>query len=208
MLIHELMSRPVVTSPSNCSIASVYGLMTDRGIRHIPIFDETLVGIVTDRDLRRATSSLHASSIDPARPVSEVMIQTVTTASPLDPVEEAARLMRQEKIGCLPVLSDDDLVGIVTGMDLLDALIRLTGLGKPSARLEIRLQDEPGRLADLTSIVSEMGVNIHSLLTYPQDARFVHVILRLNTIHPHPVSNRLRQAGYEVVWPAPKPWSQ
>lgn len=207
MLIHELMSRPVLTSPSRRSISDVYGLMTERGIRHIPIVDDALVGIVTDRDLRRATSSLHESSIDPGSAVSEVMIRTVVTASPLDPIEEAARLMRQEKIGCLPVLADDDLVGIVTGMDLLDALIRLTGLEKPSARLEIRLKDEPGRLADLTSIVSEMGVNIHSLLTYPHDARFVNVILRLNTIQPHPVADRLRQAGYEVVWPALKPWS-
>jgi acetoin utilization protein AcuB len=208
MLIHEVMSKPVVAARPGDTIAQVYEQMSAHGIRHVPVCDDLVRGIVTDRDLRRATSALHEQPVSVETPVSEVMTRDVIMAAPQDPIEEAARLMRRQKIGSLPVVDGDDLVGIVTGMDLLDALIKLTGLEKPSARIEVRLPDEPGRLARLTSTVSELGINIHSLLTYPQDERFVHVILRLNTIRPQPVAERLREQGYDVVWPAAKPWSR
>jgi acetoin utilization protein AcuB len=208
MLIHEVMSEPVITARPEDTIAHVYDQMMKHGIRHIPVRDERVKGIVTDRDLRRATSALHEHPVNIGTPVSEVMIRDVVMAAPRDPIEEAARLMRRQKIGCLPVMDDDVLVGIVTGMDLLDAIIKLTGLERPSGRLEVRLPDEAGRLARLIASVSEMGVNIHSLLTYPQSDRFIHVILRINTIRPHPVAEHLRETGYDVVWPVAKPWSR
>ncbi len=85
------------------------------------------------------------------------MTREVITAHPLDPVEEAARVMRERKIGCLPVLEDGALVGIVTGIDLLDALLRLTGVTEPSGRLEVRLPDRVGELSRLTGFLAERG---------------------------------------------------
>ena len=82
-------------------------------------------------------------------------------------MEDAARTMRERKIGCLPVVEDGPLVGIITGLDLLDALIRMTGVDKPSGRLEVRLHDQPGELARLTSRLATRGLNIHSILTMP-----------------------------------------
>jgi acetoin utilization protein AcuB len=127
----------------------------------------------------------------------------------MDPVEEAARTMRELKIGCLPVLDDDGgLVGIVTGIDLLDALVRLTGVDKPSGRIEVRLPDRPGELARLTSFLSHRNVNIHSILSYPEGPDTVTSVLRVGTIEIRPVADALRKADFEVLWPPPKPWAR
>lgn len=168
---------------------------------------ERLVGILTDRDIRLATSALNPKGPCPGcTAVGEVMTKEVVTAHPLDPVEEAARVMRTRKIGCLPVLEDGVLVGIVTGIDLLDALLHLTGVTKPSGRLELCLPDRPGELARLTGLLAERGVNIHSLLSYPEGESTVRAVVRVNILETHPLAEALRQAGMEVVWPPRKPW--
>ncbi len=204
------MSRPVRTISPNTSISAAFRVMQDESIRHLPVVEDdgTLVGIVTDRDLRLMTSSLHPAHFDGDVPVRQAMSKDVVTATRRDPVEEAARLMRRQKIGCLPIYEDGELVGIVTGMDLLDALIRLTGLDQASSRVEVALTDEPGRLAELTAIVADLGFNIHSLLTHPSTPDRVHVILRLNTMNPTPLLEALRRRGMEILWPRTKTWSR
>lgn len=210
MLIEDVMSRPVRTISPNTSISAAFRVMQDESIRHLPVVEDdgTLVGIVTDRDLRLMTSSLHPAHFDGDVPVRQAMSKDVVTATRRDPVEEAARLMRRQKIGCLPIYEDGELVGIVTGMDLLDALIRLTGLDQASSRVEVALTDEPGRLAELTAIVADLGFNIHSLLTHPSTPDRVHVILRLNTMNPTPLLEALRRRGMEILWPRTKTWSR
>lgn len=210
MLIEDVMSRPVRTISPNTSISAAFRVMQDESIRHLPVVEDdgTLVGIVTDRDLRLMTSSLHPAHFDGDVPVRQAMSKDVVTATRRDPVEEAARLMRRQKIGCLPIYEDGELVGIVTGMDLLDALIRLTGLDQASSRVEVALTDEPGRLAELTAIVADLGLNIHSLLTHPSTPDRVHVILRLNTMNPTPLLEALRRRGMEILWPRTKTWSR
>lgn len=211
MLIQDVMSHPARTVPSTMSLADAYRLMHERDLRHLPVVDEgRLVGVVTDRDLRLVTSSLHPHPFERTAAVGEIMSKDLVTATPLDPVEEAARQMRRRKIGCLPVVEEDEeeVVGIVTGTDLLDALMRLTGLEKSSSRIEVVLNDEPGQLARLTSLIAQAKLNIHSMLTYPHSHDHVHVILRLNTIHPQPLIGTLKDEGMEVVWPRPKPWSR
>jgi acetoin utilization protein AcuB len=127
------------------------------------------------------------------------------TADPADPVEDAARLMREKKIGCLPVTNDDWLVGIITGLDLLDALIRMTGADKPSGRLEVRLADRPGELAQLASFMSRRELNIHSILTYPEGAEKIRAVLRVGSIEMRMLAQDLRRDGFDVLWPPAKP---
>jgi acetoin utilization protein AcuB len=134
------------------------------------------------------------------------MSSPVLTADPLDPVEDAARIMRDRKIGCLPVLDGSELVGIITEMDLLDALMLLTGVTKPSSRLEVALADRPGELARLTAFLAARHVNIHSILTHPgADAR-VRTVLRLDSSQTRPLADALRADGFEILWPIQKPW--
>jgi acetoin utilization protein AcuB len=92
----------------------------------------------------------------------------------------------------------------VTGIDLLDALLKLTGVDKPSGRLELRLTDRPGELARLTTFLSERQLNILSILTYPEGSENIRTVLRVNTIESRPLANALRNVGFEVIWPPAK----
>ena len=209
MLVRDVMHPEVVTIAATASLGEAYRLLQSRSIRHLPVVREgALVGVVTDRDLRLATSELAPEPFPTGAAVADVMTPDPRTATPLDPIEEAARTMRSNRIGCLPVLDGDALVGIVTVTDLLDALLRLTGVGKPGGRLALRLEDTPGRLAELMGLLAREGINAHSVLTYEADGTQVEVLLRVNTLGTHALAERLRTAGFGVTWPPEAPWSR
>ena len=206
MFVRDIIKGPVITIGSETTLEDAYRTMQERRIRHLPILESgRLVGVVTDRDLRLATSALSHTPFLPGAKVAEVMSRSPRTADPWDPVEESAKTMRELKIGCLPVLEDDRLIGIITGIDLLDALIRMTGVDKPTSRLEVRLSDRPGELARLTSFMSHRDLNIHSILTYPEGQSVVRAVLRVNSIDNHSLAPALRRDEFEVLWPPEKP---
>lgn len=214
MLVQDIMQQPVITTTADARLIDVYRTMEKHDIRHLPIVDRgRLVGIITDRDIRYATRPGQQDPSYARTAIEEVMTEEPITAGPLDPIEEAARLMRSEKIGSLPVLDGRDLVGIVTTTNLLDAVIRLTGMEKPGGRLAVSLPDEPGQLAKLTLRIAEAGFDIRSVLSYYEDtpaeddgpAPRLRVILRLDTINVHPVAQMLRDKSFDVVWPTEKP---
>ncbi len=205
MLVKEMMRTPVTVIPVGTTIGEADQLLLSRGFRHLPVVDQgRLVGILTDRDIRFVTSSLCQTPRNAGDPVSLAMSAHPLTADPLDPVEDAARIMRENKIGCLPVLDGGELVGILTGMDLLDALMTLTGVTKPSSRLEVALMDQPGELARLTAFLASRHVNIHSILTYPIPDGTVRTVLRVNSSQIRPLAEELRLAEFTVLWPVPK----
>ena len=206
MLVQDIMTSPVITISPDVSLQEAYRIMQEKGIRHLPVLEfEKLVGVITDRDLRLATSALAPTPFPPDAKVSAIMCRSPFTADPADPVEDAARLMREKKIGCLPVVDDDRLVGIITGLDLLDALMRMTGADKPSGRLEVCLADRPGELARLAEFISHRDLNIHSILTYPEGAEKVRAVLRVGSIEVRLLAQDLRRNGFDVLWPPAKP---
>jgi acetoin utilization protein AcuB len=207
MLIRDIMKSPVVAIPPGTSLEDAYRTMQEKKIRHLAVVEaDRLAGIVTDRDLRLATSRLAPSPFPPASLVAAVMRRDPVTADPGDPVEDAARTMRERRIGCLPIVEEGRLVGIVTVVDLLDALLRLTGVDKPSGRLEVRLPDRPGELARLTAFLSHRDLNVHSILTSPEGPESIRAVLRVGTIEIRPLADDLRRADFTVLWPPGKPW--
>jgi acetoin utilization protein AcuB len=207
MLVRDIMRTPAVAIPPATTLADAYRTMQEKHIRHLPVLDgDRLVGVITDRDLRLATSALSATPFAADRRVADVMRMNPFTADPLDPVEDAARTMRERKIGCLPVSDGGRIVGIVTGLDLLDALMKMTGVDKPSGRLEVRLPDHPGELARLTAFLAARHLNIHSVLSYPESPEATRMVLRIGSIETRLLAVDLRRAGFDVVWPPEKPW--
>ncbi|MHB1686689.1 MAG: CBS and ACT domain-containing protein [Ignavibacteriaceae bacterium] len=202
MIIRDVMNLDPICILPDTKLNNAYSLMNEKGIRHLPVVaNEKLVGIVTDRDLRLATSRLTKKPFDPESAVRNIMSHPVKTAHPLDPIESATQLMRELKIGCLPVIEEMKLVGIVTISDLLDALLLLTGVHQPSGRLDVRLPDRSGELARLTSLLAGRKVNIHSILSYPEKDQKIRLVLRLGTMEIQLIAKALCEAGFEVIWP-------
>lgn len=203
MLVRDIMTRPVVAIGPDEPISDVIALMAQRRLRHFPVVDAgRLVGIVSDRDLR----TVGADHPD-ARPgvvardsVRALMSTPVWTASPLDPIDEAAALLRRKAIGAMPVLDEDELVGIVTASDFLDALVAMTGVEAGTTRIEVELPRDPAALAALLSRVAEHGAEVASVLARREDDA-VRFVLRLATIDVRGIASALDEAGFDVVWP-------
>lgn len=131
-LVDQVMTRgPAVVAP-NDPIRAAIERMRERGCRRLPVVEDgNVVGIVSDRDLRRATNSplvlrerwYDEFMLDHVQ-VRACMTANPVTVSPATPIVEAAKLMRDKKFGGLPVVADGRLVGIVTETDLLNYLIR------------------------------------------------------------------------------------
>ena len=206
MLVRDIMRTPVVTIQSDTTLPEAIRLAAQRGIRHLPVLEEgKLVGLVSDRDLKRAMASSATSLevheltylLDKVR-VREIMARAVITITPLFPIEEAARLMVQERIGALPVTEAGDLVGIVTETDLLELFVNTMGAGEPSGRLEVLLDSRPGGLVDIARALEEAGVIISSLVTLRNRDGIREAVVRIATLHTGPAIEALRARGYTV----------
>ena len=213
--VRDSMSREIVTLSPDETAATALALCRERRIRHLPVLKEgTLVGIVSDRDLRSSTPALG----DPARAavlqevlVQDVMATEVVSVHPDDPIEQAANTMRERRIGCLPVLDGDELVGIVTASDVMDALVYLVGAHEPGSRMEVAIPDRPGSLAGAAGVFGMCGINIESAAMGPTrepkqegTPRERVVVFRVDTIDTTEAVGYLEEAGYSVLWP-PKP---
>ncbi len=211
MLVREIMTRQVVAIGPDTPIRDVQLLMEQRNIRHFPILDtpvtgegeDRLVGIVSDRDVRLvgADHPKAPEGVKATDPVRALMVFPVHTAHPDDPIEETAKTLRERKIGALPVMDEERLVGIVTAIDMLDALVRMSGVTGASSRLEVEVVDRPGALAGLLDRVASRNVNVTSVMTARADQDSVTFVLRVATVRGHDLAAYLRGLGYTVLWP-------
>lgn len=130
-LVGDVMSRHLQTLDASDDLDLAEMIMRLEGIRHLPVMSlGRLVGLISHRDVLRAQTSAFEEADEPTRrglslrvKVREVMQERTITISPRGSLLEAARLMREHKIGSLPVLEDEELVGILTETDLLEVLI-------------------------------------------------------------------------------------
>jgi acetoin utilization protein AcuB len=212
LLVRNSMTRDLVTVVSETTAAEALALCRMNRIRHLPVLEgRRLVGVISDRDLRAATPALgdlaRAEALDRIR-VADEMARDVTTASPEDPIEDAAMAMYERKIGCLPVVDGEDLVGMLTTSDVMRALVRLVGAHKPGSRLEVALPSRSGSMAEVTQIVRNEGVDIVSILASSEnedEAGERVAALRVATIDPKQVVESLKAAEYRILWPPTEP---
>ena len=218
LLVRDWMTRNLVTLSPEASVAEALTLCRERRIRHIPILEEgRLVGIVSDRDLRDASPALgdaeRASALQETR-IGDVMTREVITADPQDSIENAAQEMYEHKIQSLPVIAEEPVVdeasavaeeeevlGIITSSDVMRALIMLVGLPEPGCRIEVRVPNREGILAEVAGKIQDFEVDIVSVLSDP-DRRLGKrtMVFQLVTVDPSSVIQGLRMAGYEVSW--------
>jgi acetoin utilization protein AcuB len=133
VLVRQFMTAPVTSLPPTAPLLEAGLLLRAGRIRHIPIIDQgQLVGILSDRDIQRCTPSMltrvsadEYNAIFENTPVSRVMTREPQHVSPDTPLLTVAELLRAHKVGCLPVVENGQVVGIITKDDMLAALVRL-----------------------------------------------------------------------------------
>jgi len=169
MLVRERMSKNPVTTTPDTSVTDALRLMREKKVRRLPVMDThgKLVGIVADQDLLYATpspvSSLSVWEMNyllAKLKVEEVMTRQVTTVTEDTPVEEAARIMVDNKIGGLPVMRDGQLAGIVTETDLFKVFLEFLGARRPGVRVTALIPGVKGTLAKITNAIFGAGGNI------------------------------------------------
>lgn len=126
--IDEFMTSNPVTLRETDTIEDARGLMTEKHIRHIPITDsdKRLLGLVTQRDILAQTApDCEANTANANKALSDIMIRDVSTIDQADSLRQAAIYLQSHKYGCLPVVSDDRVIGIITDSDFIDIAINL-----------------------------------------------------------------------------------
>ncbi|WP_108671314.1 acetoin utilization AcuB family protein [Peribacillus acanthi] len=208
MILEDIMNTDVVTLNESDSIQTAIEIIRDKKIRHIPIVNDEkkLVGLVSNQDIRDATPSIFRSTFhleDLQKPLSTIMKKDIITGHPLDFVEEVAAVFYENHIGCMPILSDNKLVGIITETDLLHTFVKLTGAHQPGSQLEIKVPNRSGVLSEVTAIIKTKKANIHSVLVYPdkQDDSYKILVVRVQIMNPQAVVQALKENGFDVLWP-------
>jgi acetoin utilization protein AcuB len=178
MLVGERMTKRPITAHPDTAIDDALKLMRESKVRRLPVLDKKgkLVGIVTEKDLLYVSPS-PATSLSVYElhyliskiKVQDVMAKDVITATEYTPIEEAARIMADNKIGSLPVLRDGKVVGIITETDVFKLFLELFGAREKGVRLAMLVPEQKGILATITHEITEMGGNIISLGTFVGD---------------------------------------
>jgi acetoin utilization protein AcuB len=192
MLVKDRMTPDPVCGRPDMPVTEAQALMNQNKIRHLPILDDNgqLVGLVTQRALLKAlpsdTSSFsrfEVSYVLAKIKVRDVMVTRVLTIHEDTSIEEAARIMADERIGCLPVLRDGRLVGIITDNDLFTTMVDLLGARRSGVRITVLQPDRPGEVARISTAIAGRGGNLTAYVTYPtRDPDVWASLLKVNSL--------------------------
>lgn len=211
--VAKMMSpAPIVIEPE-APLGKAWRLMAEHQIRHIPVVSpDGLVGVITDRDVREALPS-PASEAEAAEfavamdrmAVWDVMTEQVITVTPQTPLAQAAHLLARRKIGCLPVMESDRLVGIVTKTDMLRAFAELLDDLSGWPRFEVAVEDIAGRLQEISRLFADSPAEIGTFVgAWTEGARLEKaphrvLVLRFQAFQPQEILRILEGAGIPIV---------
>jgi acetoin utilization protein AcuB len=209
MLVSNWMSKDVITVDVEDSMHEAVKLLKEKGIRMLPVLKKgKLVGIVTDRDLKRSAAS-DATTLDVHELlylVSKIKVVSIMTKDPITvpqnfTVEETAEVLLKNKISGAPVVDQNgDVVGMITQTDLFRVIIALTGVGKGGIQFAFQLEDRPGSIKEVADVIRLYGGRMVSILTSYEDVPegYRKVFIRMRSIE----RARLQQLKEELSYKA------
>ena len=188
MYVSDWMTKKVYTVEPDDYLSDAITLMKDRGIKHLPVVKgDKIKGIISDRDIKEYTPS-KATCLDvyelhyllAKTRIKELMTTKVVTTTPDTPVEEAAMILLDRNIDCLPVLDGGNLVGIISDRDIFHSLVDITGVRHGGHRICVTIEDRPGTIREVADIVRKHGFHLHGILTSYEGVKegFRRVVIR------------------------------
>ncbi|EFK11286.1 CBS domain protein [delta proteobacterium NaphS2] len=180
MLVKDWMSKGVITADANDSMQDAMQRMKEKGISMLPVIKKgKLVGVVTDRDLKRASAS-DATTLEVHELlflITKIKVQDIMTRNPITipfdfTVEEAAEVLLEKNISGAPVMDEKGkVIGIITKNDLFRVLISLTGVGKRGIQFAFEVEDRPGSIRELADVIRRYGGRMVSILSTYENVR-------------------------------------
>lgn len=205
MYIKDRMTKNPICIDENTSISKALDIMANKGFHRLPIVDNDnhLLGLVTEGLISENTAgSATALSIYEINyliskmTVKDIMVKDIITINPDALLEEAAVIMRKNDIGCLVVVENEKVVGIITQNDIFTAFLDLLGYKHGGTRYVVNIQkDEPGELAKIANHIAKMNANISNLAVY-HNSRGIEVVIIVDNDH---LKEGLEELGYNVT---------
>ncbi len=180
MFVKLWMKKEVVTIAPDQTLAEAEALMQEKRIRRLLVTkDQLLVGILAREDIQKgipASGDENTRRIAAQSKVAAHMTQNPITTDPMAPLEDIALTMRRNKIGGLPVIENNNLVGIITESDIFMALTEILGAGKNGARIEMKIGHGPNELFQVVKLCKQFAITITAISLY-QDFSPEHDLL-------------------------------
>ena len=207
MIVKEVMRTNVICASSDTKATEVKNMMTENNVSKLPVVDNgKLVGIVTKNDLLKAEPS-SATTLDMFEisyllsklTVKKIMNTKVISVGPNEVVEEAARIMVDNKISCLPVVDGDALIGIITKSDLFHMFTEMFGAREKGVRVVALVNDAPGVLAKVAKEISDLNANIISAVTTKQGIdNKIMLTIKATGLDEAKMKSIFEDAGFEI----------
>ncbi len=213
MFVSERMSKDLITAGPDMTIFEAKKIMTEKGIRHLPVVDNIgkLIGIVTDRDVRDAMPSTLLKKVDYDITLAKIMnfpIGDIMTKNPLTiyayyTIQDSLLVMQKKKVGALPVVDQEGyLKGILSTRDLLRAFVNVLNIDEPGCLLCIIVKEKQGQMKRIVDIITEEKISLGSVLVarvWDKEKRAIFPYLLTNNVIN--VKKRLLESGFELIDP-------
>jgi len=205
MYVKNRMTANPYTITASAPITEAIELMRDKNLKRLPVVEgEKVVGILTLGDIQKVSptkaTSLSIFEINYLllkTKVKDAMTKNTITIGPECLLEEAAVIMREKRIGTLPIVEDNKIVGIITESDIFDAFIDLLGFKEKGSRLTIEAKDVPGALADIAETFEQYDANITHVVAY-RGGGVTDVVIRTSTLETDDIEKKLVEQGYII----------
>ena len=210
MYMGRKMTTDLITVTPDTPLVKARDLLREHNVKQVPVVDKKgdLVGILTDRDIKQAWASpattlsiYELTYVLQKLTVESVMVKDLITITPNATIERAAKILHERKIGSLPGVEGEKLVGIITSTDLMEVLLDGLGVQEQSGRLVVLVRDRIGVLADVCTLLKEANISIVSMITLPlhQYPGIHELVMRVPSANRDSAVQRLSDSGYRVI---------
>ena len=213
MFVGKSMTKKVISIDKETGLFEAHEKMVQHNIRHLPVVedDNTLIGIVTDRDIRSALPYELFKKDDfekEKEKISDKKRTSVTSSlsfviSPLHTIQDALLLVQEKRVGAFPVVNEQGkLKGILSVRDLLRTFTNVLGIGEPGTLICLLVEEKIGQLKKIVDAITEEKVSCGSILVaryWEEGKRAVFPYLLTQNVAP--VKRKLEKIGYKLLDP-------